>query len=785
MALVPTYTQNVQTRPVNQQSLTVRASADDMGAAIGRGMGGVAQGLGQAAEAMERLRELEDRARAQEAENQFAAWLREAQYGEGGYMTLEGRNAVEGRAVFEQRAEQERQRIAGTLAGGAAQMYGRASQARINSTLDRAIVHQANERRSWFRDASTQRIDTFANDALVAYNDPQEVARNIAMGQAELRQMGALAGWDADALAAREREFISGVHKNVALRMAQDDPIAAQTYVEGMRDSLTGAHQFDLERALSGPVLDAQASARANEILFGAPSEATEAPGADDLEGQLRGAGVPDPDLVARGAEISGIAPYVPGQTRGGADLRPNARGNFSYIDAGRAMVGMGERTHTREISEFIRTFAGIEIDPRQTAWCAAFVNAVLGVEGIEGTGRLNARSFLNFGTPVDEPRVGDVVVFSRGDPDGWQGHVGFFSGYDENGNILVLGGNQSDSVSVASYSASRLLGVRRPSPGAVGDHVPPNYTPSGLQHIQQQLQGISDPRLRDATRDQIIRNIEAQNRMMRMQREEVQRVAESWVLENPGRPPSGLPIEMQQTLGINGMNTLWSWHDQVQARGEPQTDDVVLYELQTMYATDPASFAQTDLFQFRDRLSNSDWQTVRGWRQSALSDQREAMEQGASLTSAFSQARGALEAVGITQTGLSGSRRTEAAAREARFNNSLAREMAAFQEEHRRVPNQMEVQSMINRLLLPVVISQPGRIWGQRTEEMMLFEAGGIGDIGGQRNVSLAVPYAQVPPADRVEIEMALEREYGRRPSESEVEAAYNRYMTQVLSAD
>jgi len=39
---------------------------------------------------------------------------------------------------------------------------------------------------------------------------------------------------------------------------------------------------------------------------------------------------------------------------------------------------------------------------------------------------------------------------------------VGFFQGYDDDGNIKVLGGNQSDSVSVQSYPSSRLLGFRR-----------------------------------------------------------------------------------------------------------------------------------------------------------------------------------------------------------------------------------------------------------------------------------------------------------------------------------
>jgi hypothetical protein len=53
------------------------------------------------------------------------------------------------------------------------------------------------------------------------------------------------------------------------------------------------------------------------------------------------------------------------------------------------------------------------------------------------------------------------VVVFWRGAREGWQGHVGFYVGRGA-GQVLVLGGNQSNAVTVASFTESRLLGYRR-----------------------------------------------------------------------------------------------------------------------------------------------------------------------------------------------------------------------------------------------------------------------------------------------------------------------------------
>jgi hypothetical protein len=42
-------------------------------------------------------------------------------------------------------------------------------------------------------------------------------------------------------------------------------------------------------------------------------------------------------------------------------------------------------------------------------------------------------------------------------------GHVGFFAGYDAVREIVqLLGGNQEDAVSIASFPAERILGIRR-----------------------------------------------------------------------------------------------------------------------------------------------------------------------------------------------------------------------------------------------------------------------------------------------------------------------------------
>lgn len=145
------------------------------------------------------------------------------------------------------------------------------------------------------------------------------------------------------------------------------------------------------------------------------------------------------------------------------------AQTSHTPVSLAQEFLGYSEadEENNNALSEYIKKTAGLDINPAKTAWCAAFVNAVLADSGIEGTGKLNAKSFLDFGTEVTEPEVGDIVVLHRGSPGAWTGHVGFFQGYDEAGNIRVLGGNQGavgkGKVSVKSYNAKDLLGFRRP----------------------------------------------------------------------------------------------------------------------------------------------------------------------------------------------------------------------------------------------------------------------------------------------------------------------------------
>jgi uncharacterized protein (TIGR02594 family) len=135
------------------------------------------------------------------------------------------------------------------------------------------------------------------------------------------------------------------------------------------------------------------------------------------------------------------------------------------WMDKAKAYIGLTEVPGPKSnpiIEKFYKNVAGI----RQTddvPWCAAFVGECLQEAGLDSTRKLNAKSYLTYGTKIDTPVYGAIVVFHRGDPKGWQGHVGFVVGSDAT-TIQVLGGNQGDRVKVESFAkGSKIAGYRWP----------------------------------------------------------------------------------------------------------------------------------------------------------------------------------------------------------------------------------------------------------------------------------------------------------------------------------
>ena len=119
-----------------------------------------------------------------------------------------------------------------------------------------------------------------------------------------------------------------------------------------------------------------------------------------------------------------------------------------------------GEKDNPR-ILQYFEEIGHSWVKDEQTAWCSAFVNWVMKKANKRISGKLNARSWLKVGVETVLPDKGDVVVLWREDPKSWKGHVAFFIRQSKD-HVYLLGGNQSNAVSIVKYPKSRVLSYRK-----------------------------------------------------------------------------------------------------------------------------------------------------------------------------------------------------------------------------------------------------------------------------------------------------------------------------------
>jgi uncharacterized protein (TIGR02594 family) len=162
-------------------------------------------------------------------------------------------------------------------------------------------------------------------------------------------------------------------------------------------------------------------------------------------------------------AAVAATAPATPGAGAASPVAGPAA------APAADAWMAVAREELGRQVAELPGTASNPRIEdyhattgggaaPDSVAWCSSFVNFCVAQAGGQGTRSKAARSWMTWGRDAGAFEPGCIVVLSRGAAP--KGHVGFFAGFDGD-RIQLLGGNQGDRISIASFDRSRVIARR------------------------------------------------------------------------------------------------------------------------------------------------------------------------------------------------------------------------------------------------------------------------------------------------------------------------------------
>jgi GH24 family phage-related lysozyme (muramidase) len=749
MPRVVPYERSVALRPELRASMTTQASPNAFGAQIGEAMQNVGRGMSAVGDILETVQDREDEAAAKEADVRYAETLRNLMYDpEAGYAYTQGKTALDQRQAVLDAAAKAREQAAAGLSPRARRYYDQAAQQRQDTFTETSIRHAGSERKTYIEQASAARLASFGNDAAVGFADPKVVERSIAAGKAELQSQAEDQGWDPDTYKLKSAEYESGILKNVALQMAAEDPIAAAAFVETNRKRMTGEHAFQMDNALRPAVKSEQAKRAANDIL-----------------GEIIGGGG------------SGVEPVnvVEGVGVGQAKNLLRSKEGFRatpYWDTNAYRVGFGSDTITRADGSVVRVTQGMTVSRADaerdlTRRIGEFQNGIVRMVGRDKWDALpsNAQAALtsvayNYGS-LPFTVASAVVSGDRGAIataiEGLAGHNG---GVNRKRRLheanLVRGGEGVPIVPSAGGGGGGGLGGMLAA-GAVD-----------YMAIEQRLQAIEDPDVREEARKRVNALLDAQEKASKQETKATQDAL--WERIYAGETPDAFSVEDKLAAGNEQVSAMWSAIEAKQARGEITTNEELFYTLKKQ-ATDPEAFAGVNLNEYRDEISAKDIRTLIDLQTSAINDTQKAKAEGVVTKAVMDYAETQLNAIGITMVGKDGNDRAEAAKRIARFNESLSMMTQEFKQQHGRLPGYEEQTTMVKQLLLPMVVQKP---WAM-DESGFAFESRFLPD---GATAEIRVDYADIPRDIREGIRKKLQLDLGRTPTEEDVTGEYTRFL-------
>lgn len=132
--------------------------------------------------------------------------------------------------------------------------------------------------------------------------------------------------------------------------------------------------------------------------------------------------------------------------------------------------LGLHEKRDNRALSKWLASAGKFLGNPARLPWCGDAVETCI-LKALPNekvpSNPFWAQGWKNFGVDAGGPIVGAIGVIR------WSskaGHVGIVVGYDaRSGRVHMMGGNQSDSISISSFPQSKFIAFRWPGSYRIG----------------------------------------------------------------------------------------------------------------------------------------------------------------------------------------------------------------------------------------------------------------------------------------------------------------------------
>ena len=281
MATVPQYQQGqVKDSAVSGGFQQIQTNSDAFGASIAQANIGQGQAISQIGEQAWqqafKQRDKFDQAVLKDQDNQLQTYIRETMDDPGGYLTLNGRAALDQKAIVEKLLQERMKLLGKDVDQRILDQWKTDANQRIQTAFGRISKHSATQTTNYYNQVSDSRIAGALNDSITNWSSEAEREKYINFGLNEVNQkIERLFGItpnttdeaSKDILDSARMEFTSPTHTGIVEKyLAANDYDGANTYYTIHKSEIKADAQLALQKAIESNTRDGQVADEVSRI---------------------------------------------------------------------------------------------------------------------------------------------------------------------------------------------------------------------------------------------------------------------------------------------------------------------------------------------------------------------------------------------------------------------------------------------------------------------------------------------------------------------------------------